>query len=289
MTLDPARRRACARRGLRVGRHGGPDAGRARAPGIAAVAARAGRRGRAQGASAAEDRGVRRALVRRAAQRALPRGRGERRVRRDPHVSPRLRASRSRFAMGRRASCIACGSLWRPAHLRCTAGRGAVGACSTASSTTTSRTLAGLDNDISEAQKTGLQLDPREDATAPRIYFLRREVAEFYRAVHPPLAPLESALENDGASAPAARVPARRGRSRAPHPGRGGRAARPASGRARRQRRARDEAPERHRAHHLRVGRDHRRADLDRERLRHELRAHAGAGAGASATPARLR
>ena len=60
---------------------------------------------------------------------------------------------------------------------------------------------AGLDNDISEVEETVFQLDQREDATS-RIYFLRREVVDFYRAVHPLLAPLESALENDARLAP---------------------------------------------------------------------------------------
>jgi magnesium transporter len=60
---------------------------------------------------------------------------------------------------------------------------------------------SGLDNDIAEVEETVFQLDPREDATA-RIYFLRREVVEFYRAVHPLLAPLEAALENNARVAP---------------------------------------------------------------------------------------
>lgn len=53
--------------------------------------------------------------------------------------------------------------------------------------------VAGLEDDIVEVEHAVFQVDPRDDATT-RIYFLRREVVDFYRAVHPLLAPLEAAI-----------------------------------------------------------------------------------------------
>ncbi len=61
--------------------------------------------------------------------------------------------------------------------------------------------VAGLDNDIGEVEETVFQVDAPDDATA-RMYFLRREVVEFYRAVHPLLVSLESAIETDERLAP---------------------------------------------------------------------------------------
>ena len=49
---------------------------------------------------------------------------------------------------------------------------------------------AGLDNDISEVEQEVFS-DQNADVTQ-RIYFLRREVVEFHRAVQPLIAPLES-------------------------------------------------------------------------------------------------
>jgi magnesium transporter len=48
--------------------------------------------------------------------------------------------------------------------------------------------MAGLENDVEEVEVA--VFGEREDQTR-RIYFLRRELAEFYRAVHPLLQPLE--------------------------------------------------------------------------------------------------
>ena len=61
--------------------------------------------------------------------------------------------------------------------------------------------VSGLEDDIAEVEETVFDLDTRHDATS-RIYFLRREVVDFYRAVHPLLAPLESALETHERLAP---------------------------------------------------------------------------------------
>ena len=58
----------------------------------------------------------------------------------------------------------------------------------TRSSTTTSRSWPGLENDVEEVEVD--VFGERSDETK-RIYFLRRELAEFYRAVHPLLQPLE--------------------------------------------------------------------------------------------------
>ncbi len=52
--------------------------------------------------------------------------------------------------------------------------------------------VGGLENDVAEVEATVFSADaPREDP-AQRIYFLKRELGEFYRAVHPLIAPLES-------------------------------------------------------------------------------------------------
>ncbi len=53
--------------------------------------------------------------------------------------------------------------------------------------------VAGLEDDILEVEESVFQLARDGDPTE-RIYFLRREVVDFYRAVHPLLAPLEEAL-----------------------------------------------------------------------------------------------
>jgi magnesium transporter len=49
--------------------------------------------------------------------------------------------------------------------------------------------MAGLENDVEEVE-VAVFGDSRDDQTR-RIYFLRRELAEFYRAVHPLLQPLD--------------------------------------------------------------------------------------------------
>ena len=48
--------------------------------------------------------------------------------------------------------------------------------------------MAGLENDVEEVEVS--IFGERSDQTK-RVYFLRRELAEFYRAVHPLLAPLD--------------------------------------------------------------------------------------------------
>ena len=54
---------------------------------------------------------------------------------------------------------------------------------------------AGLEDDIVEVEEAVFQLGAEHDPTE-RIYFLRREVVDFYRAVHPLLAPLDAAIDN---------------------------------------------------------------------------------------------
>jgi magnesium transporter len=62
--------------------------------------------------------------------------------------------------------------------------------------------VAGLDDDIAEVEEAVFQPARRHDPTE-RIYLLRREVVEFYRAVHPLIAPLEEALDiSDHPTAP---------------------------------------------------------------------------------------
>jgi magnesium transporter len=54
--------------------------------------------------------------------------------------------------------------------------------------------MAGLENDVEEVEVS--VFGERSDETK-RVYFLRRELAEFYRAVHPLLAPLELLLSTE--------------------------------------------------------------------------------------------
>ncbi len=53
--------------------------------------------------------------------------------------------------------------------------------------------VAGVEDDIAEVEESVFQVDDQGDVTS-RIYFLRREVVDFYRAVHPLLAHLEAAI-----------------------------------------------------------------------------------------------
>ena len=55
--------------------------------------------------------------------------------------------------------------------------------------------VAGLDDDIAEVETSVFQPVRHYDPTE-RIYLLRREVVEFYRAVHPLIAPLEQAVDD---------------------------------------------------------------------------------------------
>lgn len=61
--------------------------------------------------------------------------------------------------------------------------------------------VAGLEDDIAEVEEAVFRLDARDDHTA-RMYFLRREVVDFYRAVHPLLASLEGAIVSQPRLAP---------------------------------------------------------------------------------------
>ncbi len=54
--------------------------------------------------------------------------------------------------------------------------------------------MAGLENDVEEVEVA--VFGERSDETK-RVYFLRRELAEFYRAVHPLLAPLDLLLSTE--------------------------------------------------------------------------------------------
>jgi len=54
--------------------------------------------------------------------------------------------------------------------------------------------MAGLENDVEEVEVD--VFGERSDETK-RIYFLRRELAEFYRAVHPLLQPLELLVSSE--------------------------------------------------------------------------------------------
>jgi magnesium transporter len=58
--------------------------------------------------------------------------------------------------------------------------------------------VTGLDDDIAEVEESVFQpaRDRHHDDATQRIYFLRREVVDFYRAVHPLIAPLEAAVDN---------------------------------------------------------------------------------------------
>lgn len=55
--------------------------------------------------------------------------------------------------------------------------------------------MAGLENDVEEVEVSVFGEEP--DDQTRRIYFLRRELAEFYRAVHPLLQPLEELVSNE--------------------------------------------------------------------------------------------
>ena len=55
--------------------------------------------------------------------------------------------------------------------------------------------VEGLDDDIAEVEESVFQPVRRYDPTE-RIYLLRREVVEFYRAIHPLIAPLEQAIDD---------------------------------------------------------------------------------------------
>ena len=55
--------------------------------------------------------------------------------------------------------------------------------------------VAGVEDDIVEVEEVVFQVDNEDDMTS-RIYFLRREVIDFYRAVHPLLAHLDAAISD---------------------------------------------------------------------------------------------
>jgi magnesium transporter len=54
--------------------------------------------------------------------------------------------------------------------------------------------MAGLENDVEEVE---VQVFGEQRDETRRVYFLRRELAEFYRAVHPLLQPLEDLVSNE--------------------------------------------------------------------------------------------
>jgi CorA-like Mg2+ transporter protein len=135
---------------------------------------------------------------------------------------------------------------------------------------------AGIEDDIEEVEVEIFQ--EHRDATE-RIYFLKREVIEFHRAVSPSLVPLES-LEH-GACTTVDEQLRRYFRDIADH-------ARRVDDQVIGQRELLTSIleanlappgrqPERGHPQHLRVRGDHRRPDLPRQHLGHELRAHAGA------------
>jgi len=55
--------------------------------------------------------------------------------------------------------------------------------------------MAGLENDVEEVEVAVFGEEPTDQTR--RIYFLRRELAEFYRAVHPLLQPLEELVSKE--------------------------------------------------------------------------------------------
>ena len=55
--------------------------------------------------------------------------------------------------------------------------------------------IAGLENDVEEVEVAVFGDEPSDQTR--RIYFLRRELAEFYRAVHPLLQPLEELVSKE--------------------------------------------------------------------------------------------
>jgi magnesium transporter len=57
--------------------------------------------------------------------------------------------------------------------------------------------MAGLENDVEEAE---VSIFGEGTDQTKRVYFLRRELAEFYRAVHPLLAPLDLLIANERAA-----------------------------------------------------------------------------------------
>ena len=136
--------------------------------------------------------------------------------------------------------------------------------------------LEGIENDVEEVEEAVFETAGDETR---RVYFLRRELAEFYRAVHPLLigarrARVEHARRHPDAPA---RPPARRRGPRPPRRGGDRHPARRADERLPGQPRGHRPAAERGRAQDLRLGGDHRRADVHGEHLGHELQAHARA------------
>ena len=136
--------------------------------------------------------------------------------------------------------------------------------------------MAGIENDVEEVEVD--VFGERSDETK-RIYFLRRELAEFYRAVHPLLQPLELIVsqEHPETSLAAERPLSRRRRPRQARRGRDQHPARAADEHPAGEPRRHLGAAERRRQEDLRLGGDHHRADVHREHLRDELREHAGA------------
>ena len=183
---------------------------------------------------------------------------------------------------GEASSLRRCARRWRRTRRTCAAGPAR---CCTRSSTgwwtTTSRAIEGLETDIDEVEDelfSGERTNPAE-----RIYRLQREVLQFRKASAPLVDPIAKLAAghyaqihpeihdyfrdvNDHLIRARDQLDAMRdllaGSLQANLAQVGG-------------------APERGRAAHLRLGRDHRGADCDRRHLRHELRSHARAEVGA--------
>ncbi len=141
--------------------------------------------------------------------------------------------------------------------------------------------LDGLEGDLEDLEKA--IFEEGRDQTQ-RIYFLRRELGRFFRAVHPLLNALQE-LSRD-TSKPETTSPMREYFRDVERPPRSA-CRRSSSMSARRARRSAEREPrrdlraaERHRAQGLGLGGDRDRPDAHREHLRHELRAHARAALG---------
>ena len=136
--------------------------------------------------------------------------------------------------------------------------------------------VEGIENDVEEVEEA--VFEGGGDQTR-RIYALRRELAEFYRAVHP----LMTALDTLAARSREGIPKLLRNHLRdvedhlAAHRGGGRDAARRAGEHLPGEPRRHQPAAERGRAQDLRLGGDHRRADVHGEHLGHELQAHARA------------
>ena len=193
---------------------GGAGVGRGRVR-----SARAGGRGRRQGAPAAEARALRRHALRRPAAGALRRRDRDGRVRRGRHLRrPELRDHRAARRGARPRPRPAARS--RRGRSSCSAGRSRSStASSTTSSTATCRWSAGLENDIDEIED---EVFGGSATVSRRIYELAREVIEFQRATKPLAGASSPQLDRPaGRRRRGAALPARRAGPRDAHRGAG--------------------------------------------------------------------